>query len=65
MNEAPQIAPRGLCAVRIYECCDVRHNHNIDLCGTGIRCADRLNPFDNANHLKRKRLIPVPHRNKT
>lgn len=43
MNEAPQIAPRGLCAVRVCDNCGLRHNADHDLCGTENECANRLN----------------------
>jgi hypothetical protein len=31
MNEAPQIAPRGLCAVRVCDYCGAHHNAEMDL----------------------------------
>lgn len=45
MNEAPQIAPRGLCTVRVCDDCGARHNSDYDLCGTENRCANRLRLF--------------------
>ena len=42
MKEAPQIAPRGLCVVRVCDDRGVRRNADHGLCGTEIGCANRL-----------------------
>ncbi len=40
--KAPQVAPRGLCAVKVCDDYGVRHNSDHDLCGTENECANRL-----------------------
>lgn len=31
-----------MCAVKVCDCCGVRHSTDYDLCGTKIGCANRL-----------------------
>lgn len=57
--KAPQIAPRGLCAVRVCDYCGMLHNSDYDLCGTENRCANRLSHYNGKEYTASASSMPT------